>query len=72
MGANANAGKNPSMLFPFRPEHPCIRQYSDAHRTENIHRTATTSAMYLKMRIPTIQRAFTPPKHSLNGAPEVQ
>lgn len=52
MGANANAGKKPSMLFPFAPEQPCIKQYSDAHRTESSHKTAIANAMYLRTRIP--------------------
>lgn len=51
MGANANAGKKPSMLFPFGPEQPCTEQYWTADRTNNIHRTAITNAMYLRMRI---------------------
>lgn len=51
MGANANAGKNPSMLFPFGPEQPCIEQYSAAERIKNIHRAAITNAMYLRMRM---------------------
>jgi|ERR1700733_4477605 len=51
MGANAIAGKKPSMLFPFGPEQPCIKQYSAAHRIRKIHRTAITNAMYRRVRI---------------------
>ena len=51
MGAKANAGKKPSMLFPFGPEQPCIKQYSAAQRIKHIHRTAITNAMYLRKRI---------------------
>ena len=51
MGANAIAGKKPSMLFPFGPEQPCIKQYSAAHRIRKIHRTANTNAMYRRVRI---------------------
>jgi hypothetical protein len=51
MGANANAGKKPSMLFPFGPEHPCIKQYLAAHRIRKTHRTAITNAMYRRVRI---------------------
>jgi hypothetical protein len=39
------------MLFPFGPEQPWVEQYSAADRIKNIHRTAITNAMVLRMRI---------------------
>jgi hypothetical protein len=51
MGASANASRKPSMLFPFWPEQPCRKQYSEAHRIEAIHSAAIKYAMYLTMRI---------------------
>ena len=50
-GAKAAAGKKPSMLFPFGPEHPFAAQYSAAHKIKITHSAAIPNAMYLRMRI---------------------